>query len=85
MDLIMPVKNGYEASEKIRSLEAENMFPKTFICAFSAEVKESKINLNPLDTIQKCYSHGINDIVSKPLKVALLREMLLNIQNKFND
>lgn len=42
MDLEMPIMNGYEASEKIRMLETENLFFKTYICAVSSNTGKGK-------------------------------------------
>jgi CheY-like chemotaxis protein len=41
MDLIMPVKNGFEATKEIREIEATHGLERTYICGFSAEVTSS--------------------------------------------
>lgn len=42
MDLEMPLMDGYEASKEIRKIEAENNYPRTYICGLSASNDKSK-------------------------------------------
>jgi CheY-like chemotaxis protein len=57
MDLMMPIMNGYEASEHIRTkmIGSKKMIP---ILAVSADVTK--------DVKEKCIISGINDYLSKP-------------------
>jgi len=34
MDTVMPVRNGFSTTEKIRKLEDERKYDRTFICGF---------------------------------------------------
>jgi PAS domain S-box-containing protein len=63
MDLQMPVMNGYEASQKIRAMDAD-----CIIIALSAE-----IITNEKDFLSK---HGMNDYISKPIHKEILENTL---------
>ncbi len=56
MDIEMPVMNGCEASLKIRKMQSSKS--KIPILAMTANVAQ--------EDIEKCYSHGINDVITKP-------------------
>lgn len=60
MDLMMPVKDGFEASKDIRAYEKSKGLPETPIIAVTASV----IN----DDIQQCYNVGMNAYIPKPIK-----------------
>lgn len=68
MDLHMPVLNGYEAVQKIRTLEDNNK-ANTYIIAFTASVTEQ----------QEIFSAGFNDFLYKPVNMAELHNKLENI------
>jgi CheY-like chemotaxis protein len=42
MDLIMPVKNGYEATQDIRKIEVTNGLQRTYILGISSQVTDGK-------------------------------------------
>jgi CheY-like chemotaxis protein len=60
MDLMMPVKGGFEASKEIRAYEKENNLPETPIIAVTASV----VN----DDITQCFYAGMNAYIPKPIK-----------------
>ncbi len=60
MDLMMPVKDGFEASKDIRAFEKSNNLPETPIIAVTASV----VN----DDITQCYKSGMNAYIPKPIK-----------------
>jgi len=68
MDLHMPVLNGYEAVQKIRTLE-DNHKANTYIIAFTASVTEQ----------QEIFSSGFNDFLYKPVNMTELHNKLDNI------
>lgn len=56
MDVQMPIKNGYEASTEIRTLEDKSHIP---IIALTAGIM--------LGEKEKCFEFGMNDYLSKPI------------------
>ncbi len=64
MDLQMPDKDGFETVMEIRKFEKE-----TPILAISADVLKSEI--------ERCYQVGMNDFISKPIKIINI-ELSLN-------
>lgn len=70
MDCMMPVMDGFEATEKIRSIEAGLELARTPIIALTASVVD--------DDIQKCFDCGMDDYVPKPFKAEILKEKIVN-------
>lgn len=68
MDIQMPVMNGYEATEKIRELEAQGIIGKQTIIALTANVMKQDV--------AKCMEVGMDDYLAKPLKQLDLFVML---------
>lgn len=68
MDLHMPVLNGYEAINKIRSL-GDATKANTYIIAFTASVTEQ----------QEIFNSGFNDFLYKPVNLNDLNNKLENI------
>jgi len=64
MDLMMPIKDGFEASKEIRAYEKSNDLPETPIIAVTASV----VN----DDIQQCFKVGMNGYIPKPIQPDLL-------------
>ncbi|MGB1008605.1 MAG: response regulator [Thiolinea sp.] len=60
MDCQMPVMDGYEATRKIRKLE-EDQFQKLPILALTAHTMKGDD--------EKCYMVGMNDYLSKPVRI----------------
>ncbi|WP_440874225.1 ATP-binding protein [Thalassotalea sp. PLHSN55] len=60
MDLMMPVKDGFDATKDIRAFEKAHQLPETPVIAVTASV----IN----DDIQQCYNVGMNAYIPKPIQ-----------------
>lgn len=69
MDCMMPVMDGFEATEKIRSKEQQLGLARTPIIALTASVVD--------DDIQKCFDSGMDDYVPKPFKAEILKEKIV--------
>jgi signal transduction histidine kinase/CheY-like chemotaxis protein len=67
MDCQMPVMDGYQATQQIRKLEHGN---KTPIIAMTAHAMEGDRN--------KCLSSGMNDYLTKPVRVEAITKMIHN-------
>lgn len=73
MDLQMPVMDGLEATKRIRELQKPGRKPK--IIAMTANV---------MDGIKsKCLQAGMDDYVSKPLKLSTIKTILSKYSNSF--
>lgn len=69
MDCMMPVMDGFEATEHIRQIEASEQRPfRIPIIALTASVVD--------DDIQKCLAVGMDDYIPKPFKADMLKEKL---------
>ena len=68
MDCEMPVMNGYDATEQIRSYEQQEFISPTAIVGLSAH--------DVSDVKNKALNIGMNDYLSKPLDRDLLFETL---------
>jgi CheY-like chemotaxis protein len=73
MDIQMPVLNGFETTQIIRS---KFPFPKnqTPILALTANVLKSEV--------EKCFEYGMNDYISKPFKIPELIKKIVAISKK---
>jgi len=67
MDCQMPVMDGYQATQQIRKLEHGS---KTPIVAMTAHAMEGDRN--------KCLSSGMNDYLTKPVRVEAITKMIHN-------
>ncbi|ODH28501.1 hypothetical protein ACO22_03930 [Paracoccidioides brasiliensis] len=70
-DIQMPIKNGYETCQEIRSWEQRNHFPQIPIMALSANAMT--------DQIDSASRAGFNDYVTKPIKHNELGKMLMEL------
>ncbi|WP_047044554.1 response regulator [Vibrio mexicanus] len=75
MDCMMPVMDGFTATEKIREYEQSNgMARRIPIIALTASVVD--------DDIQKCFDKGMNDYIPKPFKFSVLKEKIQHAINQ---
>ena len=70
MDCQMPIMNGYEATEEIRSYEKNIGAHQTPIIAISANSQS--------ENIERCKVSGMNDFISKPYKKDTLNDKINN-------
>ncbi len=66
MDCHMPRMDGFEATRRIRAAQAP--YSDVTIVAMTANVQKS--------AMEQCHAAGMNDYLSKPVKLAVLRDML---------
>ncbi|HOO83047.1 MAG TPA: response regulator [Prolixibacteraceae bacterium] len=62
MDVKMPIMDGYEATIKIRKMEANNQIEKPMV------IIATTANSQP-EEVEKCKSIGMNDLVVKPFSI----------------
>ena len=68
MDISMPDWNGYEATQKIREIEAEQGRPRTPIIAVTAHALTGDK--------QKCLDNDMDDYLSKPVSIEKLKALI---------
>lgn len=74
MDIQMPNKNGYEATNEIREIEASSNVIKIPIIAVTAGILTGEK--------EKCFEAGMDDYLPKPIIIADLENMLFKWLNK---
>lgn len=68
MDCMMPIKDGFEASEEIRAIEKNQSLERTKIIALTASVVQ--------EDIQRCYKFGMDEVMAKPFKAEELYKLI---------
>lgn len=74
MDIQMPNKDGIEAAKEIRQIESTQNKQYTPIVAVTANVMEE-------DRV-KCLNAGMDDFITKPLKLSELKKVVQKYVNK---
>ena len=73
MDCMMPVMDGFTATEKIRQWENSSSLASTPIIALTASVLDADI--------QRCFDVGMNDYVAKPFKKDVLIDKIQRLSS----
>ena len=68
MDCMMPVMDGFTATEEIRRWETDNQLDRLPIIALTASVLD--------EDVEKCFEAGMDDYVAKPFKKEHLLDKL---------
>ena len=71
MDCSMPVMNGYEASDAIRSFIRNKNYLQPMIVACTGHTEQ--------EYIKKAWVHQMDEVVAKPLNVDVVRQILQEI------
>ena len=68
MDCSMPVMNGYDATDEIRNFIRGHKFLQPMIIACTGHTED--------EYIKKAWHHQMDEVVPKPMNVAVLRQIL---------
>jgi CheY-like chemotaxis protein len=68
MDIQMPVMDGFEATRRLRALEAERAWPRTPVLALTANTMAADRDA--------CLAAGMDDFIPRPVSKAGLKEAL---------
>lgn len=66
-DISMPVMDGFEATEELRSFYRQHKVPQPMIVACTGHVEE--------DFIKRAWTCEIDEVIPKPINVEKLREV----------
>ncbi len=77
MDCMMPVIDGYQATQEIRKIEKDNNLSATPIIALTANATN--------DDKQKCLDAGMDDFITKPLKREIVEDKISKWVIKIQD
>ncbi len=77
MDCMMPVVDGFQATQEIRRIEKENKLEATPIIAVTANATD--------DDKKKCFDAGMDDFISKPIKREIVEDKLTKWTKKILD
>jgi len=69
MDIMMPVMNGYIATEKIKSLSKEKFIPVIFLTAMTSD-----------ESLNKCIDSGGDDFLTKPFNKTILMSKIQSMR-----
>lgn len=69
MDIMMPVMDGYAATEKIKSLSKEKFIPVIFLTAMTNE-----------ESLNKCIASGGDDFLTKPFNKTILMSKIQSMR-----
>jgi CheY-like chemotaxis protein len=75
MDCMMPIKDGFQATQEIREFESTRNQPRTPIIALTASVLD--------DDIRRCFDAGMDDYLPKPFKAEMLEEKLKKASTQY--
>ena len=75
VDLQMPMMDGFECVRRLREWEAETHFPRTRVCAVTANAEQEGCT-------DECLTAGFDEVLAKPATMAQLRELLLKAAEK---
>ncbi len=77
MDIQMPIMDGYETTKQIRSRNTTTINPNIIIIAMTAHALKSDKD--------RCLAAGMNDFLTKPVRLDALSEVLTNAIEKIGE
>lgn len=80
MDLIMPIMNGWEVTEKIREFEQNNSCKPCHICGITSCTESGNL-LFIIDINEKCLNSGMNEYLQKPVDMKKLINIIFDIKH----
>lgn len=75
MDCMMPIMDGFTATQEIRFFEKENSLAKVPIIALTASIFD--------EDIKHCYASGMDDYIAKPIDKEVLENKLKEYVNNY--
>ena len=77
MDCSMPIMDGYESADKIRTFLQTNKLPQPMIIACTGHTEHQ--------FIQKAWRHQIDEVIAKPTDFEQLKEIMEGLIDKQTD